>query len=65
MLGKSVAKEIFNVLGNKISKPSGKRILGDEKLLTLVMTQAAKRYGVNPQVIEPRTRREEKDLIYA
>ena len=64
MLGKSVAKEIIKVLGIKISKPSGKQALGDERLLSLVMTQAAQKFNVNPRVIEPRKRKEEKELVY-
>jgi len=65
MLGKAVAREVAKALGIKTLKPKGKRLLGDEKLLSLTMGEAARRYGVSPHVIEPRTRKTEKELAYA
>ncbi len=57
LLGKAVATEIIRTLGVCPVKPRDRRPLGEEKLLKLNMSQAAQRYGVDSQVIEPRTRR--------
>jgi DNA (cytosine-5)-methyltransferase 1 len=57
LLGKAVATEIIRTLGVCPAKPRDRRPLGEEKLLKLNMSQAAQRYGVDAQVIEPRTRR--------
>lgn len=56
LLAKAVASEIIRALGVELVQPQDKLALGEEKLLTLNMSQAADIYGVNPQVIEPRTR---------
>jgi len=65
LFGRSVAKEIIKALGIEVTKPKDKKFLGDERLLSLVMTQAAQKYDVNPRVIEPRTRNESRELVYA
>ncbi|WP_017717993.1 DNA cytosine methyltransferase [Kamptonema formosum] len=57
LLAKAVASEIVRALGVMPVKPKDKRELGDEKFLQMNMSQAAQRYGVAPQVIEPRIRR--------
>ncbi|MBD1936955.1 DNA cytosine methyltransferase [Microcoleus sp. FACHB-68] len=56
LLAKAVASEIIRVLNVPLQKPAENWQMGEEKLLELNMSQAAKRYGVNSQVIEPRTR---------
>lgn len=56
LLAKAVASEIIKSLAIKVSKPEVIQELGDEKLLNFDMTHASKHYGVNPHVIEPRTR---------
>ena len=55
-LGKSVASEIIKALEVRVDKPREIQELGDERLLRFHMSQAAKQYGVNPHVIEPRNR---------
>jgi DNA (cytosine-5)-methyltransferase 1 len=64
-LGNAVAKEIAKTLSIKVSKPMGKRSLGNKELLSMTMGQAAQRYGVSPRVIEPRIRKSEKELAHA
>jgi DNA (cytosine-5)-methyltransferase 1 len=54
LLAKAVASEIIKLLDVSISKPEGIRKLGEEKLLKFNMSQAAKYYGVDPHVIQPR-----------
>lgn len=56
LLAKAVAGEIIKVLGIIPDQPKEESKLGDEVLLYLNMSQAAKRYGVDPHVIEPRKR---------
>ena len=55
-LAKSVASEIIKALDLRVYKPKEVQELGDEHLLRLYMSQAAKQYGVNPHAIEPRNR---------
>ncbi len=56
LLAQAVAEEIIKVLDIKSSRPQGVRKLGDISLLTFDMSAAAKYFGVNPHVIESRTR---------
>ncbi|GCL41248.1 DNA cytosine methyltransferase [Dolichospermum planctonicum] len=57
LLAQAVAEEIIQVLDIKSSQPQGIKDLGDINLLTFDMSAAAKYFGVNPHVIEPRTRK--------
>ncbi len=60
LLAQAVASEIIKVLGIKSSQlKSGKNLedLGESRLLTFDMSQAAKYFEVNPDVIEPRIRK--------
>jgi len=57
LLAKAVASEIIKFLGIIPSQPTGKKKLGDDALLYLKMSQAAKRYNVDRYVIEPRKRK--------
>ena len=57
LLAQAVAEEIIQVLDIKSSQPQGIKELGDINLLTFDMSAAAKYFGVNPHVIEPRTRK--------
>jgi DNA (cytosine-5)-methyltransferase 1 len=67
LLAQAVAEEIIKFLDIKSSDsakvtktiPQGIKDLGDISLLTLDMSAAAKYFGVNPHVIEPRTRKNE------
>ncbi|WP_028085484.1 DNA cytosine methyltransferase [Dolichospermum circinale] len=58
LLAQAVAEEIIQVLDIKSSQPQGIKELGDINLLTFDMSAAAKYFGVNPHVIEPRTRKQ-------
>lgn len=58
LLAQAVAEEIIQVLDIKSSQPQGIKDLGDINLLTFDMSAAAKYFGVNPHVIEPRTRKQ-------
>jgi DNA (cytosine-5)-methyltransferase 1 len=49
-----VAAQLLKVLGEKSSLPSEEIILKDADVLQIKMVEAAKRYGVDPHVIEPR-----------
>ena len=57
LLAQAVAEEIIKVLDIKSSQPQGVKELGNISLLTLDMSAAAKYFGVNRHVIEPRTRK--------
>jgi hypothetical protein len=57
LLAKAVASEIIKVLGVCPSKSGIIQELGNENLLVFDMSQAARYYGVNPQIIEPRARK--------
>jgi DNA (cytosine-5)-methyltransferase 1 len=65
LLAQAVASEIVKVLDIQFSDiakvtqtiPQGIKDLGDINLLTFDMSAAAKYFGVNPHVIEPRTRK--------
>ncbi|MFB2935002.1 DNA cytosine methyltransferase [Aerosakkonemataceae cyanobacterium BLCC-F154] len=56
LLAKAIASEVIKALGVQPIKPIEIIPLGDEKLLELTMTQAAGKYLVDPQIIEPRKR---------
>jgi DNA (cytosine-5)-methyltransferase 1 len=56
LLAQAVAEEIIRVLDITSSQGQGVKKLGDISLLKLNMSTAAKYFGVNPHVIEPRTR---------
>ncbi|MDB9459192.1 DNA cytosine methyltransferase [Dolichospermum circinale CS-545/17] len=58
LLAQAVAEEIIQVLDIKSSQPQGIKELGDINLLTFDMSAGAKYFGVNPHVIEPRTRKQ-------
>jgi DNA (cytosine-5)-methyltransferase 1 len=62
-LAKAVASEIIKALGVYPSKPIEVGEIGDEKWLSLDMSQAANYYGVDPNVIEQRTRRLREKVI--
>ncbi len=57
LLAKAVAGEIMAALGVKPTVPDDVLQLGDEKLLNLNMTEAARRYEVPADTIKPRTRK--------
>ncbi|MBE9230800.1 DNA cytosine methyltransferase [Cuspidothrix issatschenkoi LEGE 03284] len=57
LLAQAVAEEIMQVLDIKCSETNCIKDLGEPNLLTLDMSAAAKYFGVNPHVIEPRTRK--------
>ena len=56
LLAKAVATEIIRVLGLSIVKPIQTKQLGNTEWLQLNMSSSAKKYRVNPHVIEPRNR---------
>jgi DNA (cytosine-5)-methyltransferase 1 len=58
LLAKAVASEIIRALGVSPVKPKDHKQLGEEKLLELNVSQAAKCYGVDSKTIEFRIRRE-------
>lgn len=57
LLAQAVAEKIMQVLDIKCSETNCIKDLGEPNLLTLDMSAAAKYFGVNPHVIEPRTRK--------
>jgi DNA (cytosine-5)-methyltransferase 1 len=57
LLAQAVATEIIKVLNVKIVKTVGVKNLENEELLTFNMSAAAKYFDVDPDVIEPRTRK--------
>jgi DNA (cytosine-5)-methyltransferase 1 len=57
LLAQAVAEEIIQILDIKCSETNCIKDLGEPNLLTLDMSAAAKYFGVNPHVIEPRTRK--------
>jgi len=60
LLAKVVASKLIEAMGMSLSKPKVIQELGDENLLRINMSEAAKYYGVNPQVIQPRIRTREE-----
>jgi DNA (cytosine-5)-methyltransferase 1 len=64
LLAKAIASEIIKVLHISPSKPKDSKNLGNEDFLHWNMSQAAKHYRVNLDIIEPRIRsKKEKSLI--
>jgi DNA (cytosine-5)-methyltransferase 1 len=57
LLAKAVASEIIKLLGIIPSQPTEKKKLGDDVLLYFNISQAAKHYNVDPNIIEPRKRK--------
>lgn len=57
LLAKAVASEIIKILDIRLSKPGIMQELGNENLLMFDMSQAARSYGVNPQILQPRARK--------
>ena len=60
LLAKAVASEIIKTLGICPSKPKVIQKLGDEKLLRVNISQAAKHYDIDPHVIELKARKYNK-----
>ena len=58
LLAKAIATEIIRALAIIPIKPQQTQQLGDNDLLELNMSQAAEKFGVSENVIEPRKRRE-------
>ena len=54
LLARSVAAQLLEVLGLELSPPSEEIILKNSDVLEIKMVEAAKMYGVDPHVIEPR-----------
>ncbi|MFB8792584.1 MAG: DNA cytosine methyltransferase [Potamolinea sp.] len=63
LLAKAVASEIIRALGLSPVKPQNQKQLGEEKLLEVTISQAAKRYGVDAKALEFRTRRDRKAIV--
>jgi DNA (cytosine-5)-methyltransferase 1 len=57
LLARAVAAQLLEVLGVEISPPSEEIILKHSDVLQIKMVEAAKRYGVDPHVIESRIKR--------
>lgn len=57
LLAKAVASEIMKALDIKPDKPNVTQNLGDSQLINIVMLEAAKFFGVERHVIEPRQRK--------
>lgn len=57
LLAKAVASEIIKAIDIKQIKPGVIQELGNEILLMFDMSQAARYYGINPQLIEARKRK--------
>ncbi|BAY87572.1 C-5 cytosine-specific DNA methylase [Calothrix parasitica NIES-267] len=61
LLAKAIGAEIILALGIIPIKPEQTRELGDDSLLQLNMSQAAERFGVDENIIEPRKRRKKEE----
>jgi len=59
-LGRAVAAEVMRSMGIEAKRPSETVELGEERLLWMSMSEAAKRYGVPDTVVGRRLRRDEK-----
>ncbi|MGB6299855.1 MAG: DNA cytosine methyltransferase [Rivularia sp. (in: cyanobacteria)] len=57
LLAKAIATEIIHALQILPVKPQQPQPLGDDNLLQLNMSQAAKKFGVSENIIEPRKRK--------
>ncbi|AFZ13147.1 DNA-cytosine methyltransferase [Crinalium epipsammum PCC 9333] len=64
LLAKAVATEIIKALGATLIQPNNKQQLGEEKLLELNMSQACKKYSLDPKVIERRMRKQIKQVLH-
>lgn len=62
LLAQAVAAEIIKVLNVEVSQNTKIKSLGDEKLLILNMSQAAKHFNVSSNIIEPRVRKKQEKL---
>ena len=60
LLAKAIATEIISILEIVPVKPTNARQLGDDSLLKLNMSQAAERFGVAENIIEPRKRKKKE-----
>lgn len=66
LLGRAVGESLTEALGVRPQKPRLKQPLGDARLLNLTMSEAAARYGVEPdQIPAPRTRTPQRERIAA
>ena len=63
LLAQAIAAQIMSALGETPRAPTEALELGDPALLSLTMTQAAKRYGVSTQVIPRRYRKASSAVI--
>ncbi len=54
LLARAVAAQLLKVLSVEISPPSEEIVFKNSDVLQIKMMEAAKRYGVDPHVIEPR-----------
>jgi DNA (cytosine-5)-methyltransferase 1 len=54
LLAKAVAAEIIQVLETKIQQPQTFFLLGNDDLLKVTMSEAARYYGVDPHIVAPR-----------
>ncbi|WP_414526802.1 DNA cytosine methyltransferase [Nodularia chucula] len=61
LLAQAVASKIMEKLNVSLFKPEEIKILGNDNLLTYDMSKAAKYYGVNYRIIEPRIRKKYPD----
>lgn len=61
LLAKAIATEIIYALGITPIKPEQTQPLGDDALLKLNMSQAAEKFGVDENIIEPRKRKKKGD----
>ena len=60
LLARAVAREVMRALGATAKRSRARVRLGNEKLLSFTMGEAAEYFGVDPHVIEPRWRDPEK-----
>jgi len=66
LLGRAIGESLTEALGVQPRKPRLKQPLGDIRLLNLTMSEAAARYGVEPdQIPAPRTRTRRLERIAA
>jgi DNA (cytosine-5)-methyltransferase 1 len=66
LLGRAVGESLTEALGVQPRKPRLKQPLGDVRLLNLTMSDAAARYGVEPdQIPAPRTRTPRRERVAA
>jgi DNA (cytosine-5)-methyltransferase 1 len=63
LLAQAVAAEIIRVLNVKVCQNTKIKNLGDENLLLLNMSQAAKHFNVSENMIKPRLRKKNEKLL--